>query len=96
MGLDANAMLPEMGSKKRSSRFIIVDFPQPEGPTKAAKLPGGIVRLISFKTRVSVRGYLKVREESEISPPSSEPGGPWARFSGVSCIMGLRERSHSM
>ena len=46
-------MLPPPTSQKEAMSFAMVDFPLPEGPTRAFTVPSRKVRLMPWSTSVS-------------------------------------------
>ena len=52
-------MRPAVGSWKAAIRLMMVDFPEPEGPTSAVTVPGSEVKLTSRST-VLPASYSKV------------------------------------
>ena len=68
---------PDVGSKKRQTRFTSVDFPAPVSPTIATLVPCGMCRLKCSSTYSSPSGYLKDTSSNVMSPCS---GSQFSRF----------------
>ena len=81
---------PPDTSQKEAINFAIVDFPLPDGPTKAVIFPCGIVRSMPFKTSFS--SYAKWTFSREISRfckshfPSGRTSSGWFNIPSISPI----------
>jgi hypothetical protein len=60
-------ILPDVGSMMRLIIFIVVVFPQPDGPTSTTHSPAGIVRLKLLTAGFAVLGYCLVKFSKRIS-----------------------------
>ena len=53
MSTPPKVILPELTSQKEARSLAIVDFPEPEGPTRAVTVSGSIVKEILCNTSSS-------------------------------------------
>ena len=87
MSVPSMRILPRTGSKKRSRRFAIVDFPTPLDPTRATTCPGFATKLAPLRTGSPGR-YPNSTSSNTISPRN----GGATRASGAYLISGSVSR----